>query len=475
MAKAKEFSQGIERIQSDAQHINMDYMADISHWCVVHATKYMPKRHNDGTMYIPTTAMSTDFNIPRSTVHVTLNHVVTSHMMGNWNDMPIVVLAPYNDVTEKNGNPAEVAGTDTYWSINPDTGLLLPESTYIVQPDDNGPLYQIGEHGATYKRDNYTEEEVAYIESWLSPYDLEIYTKYKNGDFQPWEIKNTFYADKRIKQMYESAKDKQAFLRGFFEESRFNILSQYLRDKVVQISMEKMGKQWIGDIRDCSKRSHIVADTAQSFGIPGNPSNKGHSVSIYAEIEDYWWSTVEPVFRGTESSDIPGILTTNTESLYDVIVKRGQNVIISNVISNILENKPIDFMKVYEDFLRNDVDSRIKIAKSNMISYEQELQKYKTNVYRLLTETQKNECIKHFQDRISLSRKFIEEMSAIQTIDDYDKNLAETLRRYCTKMSGEYDVWRNKLKKEPGFEKLVQQLRGLVASHTLRQSGRDNF
>ena len=66
-------------------------------------------------------------------------------------------------------------------------------------------------------------------------------------------------------------------------------------------------------------------------------------------------------------------------------------------------------------------------------------------------------------------------MSAIQTIDDYDKNLAETLRRYCTKMSGEYDVWRNKLKKEPGFEKLVQQLRGLVASHTLRQSGRDNL
>ena len=186
MTKAKIFTQGIERIKSDERYIDMDYMADMSHWCAVHVTKYMPKHHNDGTMYIPTTAMATDFDAPRSTVHVTLNHVVTSHMMGSWNDMPIVVLAPYNDVTEKNGNPAEVAGTDTYWSLNPDAGLILPENTYIVQPKNDGPLYQIGEHGATYKRDNYTEEEVERIEYWLNPYDLERYTKYKNGDFQPW-------------------------------------------------------------------------------------------------------------------------------------------------------------------------------------------------------------------------------------------------------------------------------------------------
>jgi hypothetical protein len=101
MAKTKEFTQGIERIKSDERYIDTDYMADMSHWCAVHATKYMPRHHKDGTMYIPSIAMATDFDFPRSTVHVTLNHVVTAHLMGNWNDMPIVVLAPYNDVTEK--------------------------------------------------------------------------------------------------------------------------------------------------------------------------------------------------------------------------------------------------------------------------------------------------------------------------------------------------------------------------------------
>ncbi len=475
MTKTKKFTQGIERIKSDERGIDMDYMADMSHWCAVHATKYMPKHHKDGTMYIPTTAMSTDFNIPRTTVHVTLNHVVTAHIGGNWNDMPIVILAPYNDVTEKNGNPAEVAGTDTYWSANPDTGLILPKDTYIVQPDNNGPLYQIDEHGATYKRDNYTEEEVARIESWLSPYDLETYTRYKNGDLRPWAIENEFYGDERVKQMYESAKDKQAFLRGLFEESRFNILSQYLRDMVVRMSMEKMGKRWIDDIGDATERSQVIANTAESFGVPGNPSNKGHSNSTYAALEQCWWNSVESIFRETSSGDIPGILTTNTESLYGVIVKRGANKMTSQVISNILENKPIDFMKVYEDRFRGDIDGKIQTLKTRITYNEQEIQRYESNAYPLLTEAEKNKYIKQYQNKISVYRKSLDKMSAIHTMDDYDKNLAETIRRYCTKLSGEYNAWRNKLEKEPGFEKLVQQLRGLVASHAIQRGGRDDF
>jgi hypothetical protein len=368
---------------------------------------------------------------------------------------------------KKNGNPAEVAGTDTYWSVNPYTGLILPESTYIVQPVNDGPLYQIGEHGATYKRDNYTEEEVALIESWLGPYDLQKYTKYKTGDLPPWEIEQEFYVDKRVKQMYESAKDKRAFLRGLFEEIRFNMLSKYLRDKVVQLSMEKMGKQWMDNIYDCSKRSEIIANTAKAVRVPGEPSNRGHSVSLYGKIEQYGWREVITVFCEKRSGNIPGILTTTTESLYDVIVKRGPNKIISNVISNILENKPIDFMKVYEDYVRGDVDNQIDGSKGFLRYHEEDLQRSLTN----LTETQK----KSYQDRISRLCKKIEELSAIQTIDDYDKNLAETIRAHCTKMSGEYNAWRNKLEKESGFEKLVKQLRSLVASRAMQHSGRDDL
>ena len=66
-------------------------------------------------------------------------------------------------------------------------------------------------------------------------------------------------------------------------------------------------------------------------------------------------------------------------------------------------------------------------------------------------------------------------MSAIQTIDDYDKNLAKTIRSHCTKMSGKYNAWRNKLEKEPGFEKLVKQLRSLVGARAMQHSGRDDI
>ena len=38
------------------------------------------------------------------------------------------------------------------------------------------------------------------------------------------------------------------------------------------------------------------------------------------------------------------------------------------------------------------------------------------------TFSSENKYIKQYQDRISVCRKLIEKMSAIQTIDDYDKN-----------------------------------------------------
>ena len=72
-----------------------------------------------------------------------------------------------------------------------------------------------------------------------------------------------------------------------------------------------------------------------------------------------------------------------------------------------------------------------------------------------------------------MCRKFIEKMSAKQTIDDYDKNLAKTIRAHCTRMSSEYNAWRIKLEKEPGLEKLVKQLRSLVVSRAIQRSGRD--
>lgn len=474
MTKAEQFRQAIERLESDMQYIGgSGYMSDMSHWCAVHATKYMPRKNPDGTMYIPSTAMATDFRIPRTTFHVTLNHVVTAHTGGNWNDVPIVVLMPYNDVVKQNGNPAEVAGTDTYWSVNPDTGLVLPESTYIVQPDNDGPLYQIGEHSATYKRDNYTDEEVAQIESLLNPYERDEYMKYKNGEIDQWGIEHEFYGDKRVKQMYDSAKDKKAFLRGLFEEARFNILSQYLRDAVVKMSMPKLHMTWVNGISDGGTVSEAIADTAANHGIDSTASNKGHSGSVYAEMEQCFFN-IDSVLNGTGYGDSVGILNASDFSeLYDIFVFDQGVPLISEIISNLVENKPIDFAKVYQDEYSRIIKSRISFAEIDVEWLNKEIREDIPSYN--CDENRKQELISESRDKILKWSEYIKKLSAKKTIGDYDKNLAETIRRHCKRLNDEYTAWRKNLEKNPEYEKLVQNLRGLVASQNIMRGGRDDF
>ena len=270
MTKVEEFKQAVERLETDSRYFNesdqVSYMSKMSNWCTVHATKFMPLKRDDGTIYIPSTAMATEFKIPRTTVHTTLNHVVTAHGDGSWDDIPIIILVPYKDVVEANGNPAQISTVDTYWSVNPDKGLVLPKSAYIIQPGNDGSLYQIGEHGATYKIGNYTPEEVQAIVSLLAPEDRIEYEKYANGDFQKWEI--------------EEGLDKEA------DAMKDAILTKFLRDSVMRLSMQKMGFKKTYGHSDGSELNEIVVDIAESQGISGKGSDKGHSDSGYRDIEE---------------------------------------------------------------------------------------------------------------------------------------------------------------------------------------------
>ena len=152
----------LERAYYRPTEQNEKYVSNMSNWLCVHATNYMPQQDAQGNYFIKTTAMATNNEIARATVHVTLNQIVLSHMGGNWDFAPFIILAPYNDVVEMNGNPSMVASEDTYFIPNPDTGLVLPKNTRIIKPD-NGALFTIGEHVSTYKTDNYTDQEIQTI------------------------------------------------------------------------------------------------------------------------------------------------------------------------------------------------------------------------------------------------------------------------------------------------------------------------
>lgn len=236
MDKISKFKQAIGSIQEIIAVEEL--LSDPAKQCFVHATNYMPLQHKNGSFFIPSTAMATNFKIPRATVHATLNWIVSGHAGGSWDDSEIVILAPYNDVVAKNGNPVGFDPTDTYWSTNPDYGLVLPENAHIVRPS-NDVLFSIGEHESTYKRDNYTKEEIDIILDMMPKRMRREYEMYQNGDLEEWDIETELSKDERIKKLYDSSSDKRAFLRGLFEERRFNMLSQVLRDNVVRITMKK--------------------------------------------------------------------------------------------------------------------------------------------------------------------------------------------------------------------------------------------
>lgn len=457
------------------------YMSDTKNWCCVHATKYLPRTNPDGTMYIPTTAMATNFYTARSTVHTTLNHVVKQHAYGSWEDMPIVVLAPYQDVTIDNGNPAEVSGMDTYWSLSPDKGLVLPKSAYVVQPDDNGPLFQIGEHSATYKRGNYTDKEIEQILSKLEPEDKATYIRYQNGDLTPQEIEIELLMDESgyVRTGYTQAKNRgkeKEFLKGLFEESRFNILSKYLRDIVVKLSMQHMGMNWVDGIYDGSETSQVIANTAESNGIPGCASNKGHDGSVYGKVEDVGDEIVRILETGTWFTDTPAIFKTDAKTFYDEIaVKIGQtHPLVSDIIFNLIEDRPVDFIKMHQDRYAEERKYCIISAEISLESAKDMLTKFRGHIMGdSLDDASRNRQMQLLRDKISVCRKYIEDQVAKKTLVDYDKNFWETIRRHCAQLTSKYQAWRAQMVKNPEYKNLVKKLRMLVKGPNIMNRGRD--
>ena len=450
-----------------------EYMSTMDNWCIVHATKYLPRQNSDNTMYIPSTAMATNYEDVRSTVHVALNHVVQSHGAGSWDDTPIIVLVPYNDVVKQNGNPVEIAGTDTYWSVDPDRGLVLPDTAYVVKPDNNGPLYNIDEHSATYKRDNYTEDEVAFIESRLNSDDFDKYMKYKNSEFTDGEIKDEFLRDKRVKHLYDTAKDKKAFLRGLFEEARFDVLSKCLRDMVTKEVMQNLGFEYIDSIKDASETSRIIADVAKKHDIAFDVSNKGHSVSLYSDMENQHF-VITRILYGVFSWDVGLLKTTDLNVVYDTIAEYGlNNSVISAIVANIIDNKPIDFDKMYQDCYANILRNGLDTAQNELASYEIQIGKYIDGAFSGLDDDSKNREINKLNGFIDDCNKFIEHWSGKNTIAEYDNNLAKTLHRHCDVLSGKYNKWHEQIVNKPEYSVLVQKLRGLVAMQNIQLNGRD--
>ncbi len=426
MGSVKEFRDAIEKIgpvvESWAEARIQDkedskYVRDMNNWLCVHATRYMPLKTKDGGAYIPTTAMATGFaGHPRSTVHFTLNHVVRSHAFGNWDATPFIILAPYKSVVELNQNPAELSPADTYWSVDPDVGLRLPENTYIIKPS-NDVLFNIGEHGATYKTDNFTDEEIEQIESKLLSQDPETYDRYKNASFPEWEVRQIIEnLPESLQKAYALSRDKKAFLRGMFEESKYEILTMFLRNAVVKLAMDKIGYKYI-QYYEHGDTSRAFVETVRATGLNATCGNKGHSGSVYNIMEDVYEDWMD-VFEGDLFNTNKGVYNQrNVDGLYDDLVKVKNIPYSQAVMNSIINNKPIDFYREYQ--------------------------------YMAAT------------------------VANVKSIAEFDKNLDKTLRKNADMLSQKYMLWLAQVKQWSGYDDLVVKLKALLTQVRFADKGRD--
>lgn len=151
----------------------------LSDLIAVHATSHLPARLADGTWTVSPRINFSALKVPRTTVHFTLNHHVTSHMMGNWTDAEFVLFCPVEAAIEQNGIPYSLLGVDTFFVLPPGENCRLPAGrTQLLK---KGPL---PDDLVVFK---VSDDEWHYDASF-SPRRLEILARNKADQLSDFEV-----------------------------------------------------------------------------------------------------------------------------------------------------------------------------------------------------------------------------------------------------------------------------------------------
>lgn len=425
MASKEDFKRATEQLNFD-EDAQVAYMSNPANWLTVHCTKYMPRRLPDGRLAVPTTAMATNFELPRATVHVTLNHPVRGHSGGSWNDMQFVILAPYSDLVQANGNPLQVSLFDTYFAPDVKTGLVLPADAHIVRPGDvaDGALYKIQGNETIYKIDGFTQDDIQKILPRMSDMQRYEYDKLARDEIPEWEIKDMLMrAGKTAQKMYDGARDKNAFIRGMMRDGQNAILANVVRDMAVINTTEKMGYHSVTHVDDAGLVADSAARAAQNIGLDGVASNKGHFSSVAHAIENV-------------SGDI--------QSVFD-----GDGVFDNNLIS-----KSGDLNSLY-DYINSELNHRG--TRSQILD----------DVVRDLTGAAPIDFHKYFDGVVDEFNPEYKHSDA-KNMAEYNKNISITVDNWLKKFVAQYNKWRDELKNKPGYEQFIARLRQMPDYQTRR-------
>lgn len=404
MATKYDFLKAIQKIH-DIEYENFEFMQDTKNWCFVRATDVLPIKTPDGKMILQTELQGKNYlSGSRPSIHMTLNHVVQSHSLGNWDSKPYVILMPYNDIIAKNGNPDSLSIIDSYFIPDPNRGLELPTSTYIIRPSQsNDSLYTISEHEATYKTDNFTDDEIETILNMLPPHKRYEYEKLMNADLTQQEIKILLNNDKRLTQAYEKSSHKKEFIRGLLEEDRFIILTQFLRDAVVKLAMKKNNFNYLNHPENAEQ---FVQNIAKSQNI----DSLGHSGKPEYVME----CMAQQTFKILDDLEKLG---TDVDTIFDHLTHKKSGIVVDGFDD-----------QQYDLILKN-----IKY-KNHYINFY--------NFYEKILQDKEDEAF----------------YAEYGTIEKYNKNLASAFKKYCANMSNKYEQWFKKMKQSGKYKMLQEKI-----------------
>lgn len=398
----------IEDLKADVESlppISDDYgfMKDPKNWCLVRCTDVMPIRDENGNYIMQSQLQGTGFTKGRQTLSMTLNHVVNPVPgdFASWNGTSYVVVMPYEDTVKNNGDPISLGVAESVFIPDPDKGLLLPESVCIVQPasENDSELYTIGEHVATYKTNNFTDDEINGILQLLDPYKLEEYNRLLRGDLSDSEIAREILANSRVKRGYENATDKKKFLSGLMYEDRMTILTCFLRNFVVSKVMANKGFKTVNGY-DMSSDDEVA-----NYAMQHNISTAGHVFSIADILEEC----------GNDSIKI----------LDD------------------LESFGSDVKKIYQYITTTKIDSW-GVPLDQLQVFAQSIESGRlVNFY----EMYENALIK-------IPYKF-----PYKSVYEYAPRLSEVVRRFCRQLSHRYLKWVYKLTQDRCYDLLQNKFR----------------
>lgn len=176
--KNDEYRKSIGRTDEEVERLRQPEQLSYAPLSLVHATDHEPIiHHTDGRLHIDNRYSASRGSIPRSTVHVALNHVVESHYTSsNWDDKRVIVVAPMQPTVDINGDPSALIGHDTWWETAPQEGLVLPDETIIIKPGTSRAVPEVmaDGHEIRYKNNGVTGEDVLALIEAANDYELSL-------------------------------------------------------------------------------------------------------------------------------------------------------------------------------------------------------------------------------------------------------------------------------------------------------------